>query len=310
MPDPTDLQSSDRNGELRREVMFRCPTCHGSLNYRTLNAESTCSNCGVKIQVVEGVPILVRDQTLIESIISTARQDGREAWFCDEQIGQWMGPYRHHVLKRKKWVEQALDRYIAESNVKSGVGLDLGCGDGSNLAWLRPIFGELYASDYNFLRLLRAKRLGVDASIFMADISDYPVNDNSFDIIYFNHVLEHIPDDVRALQEVYRILRPGGLLVLGVPNEGAAFWQLAYRLQPQVLRSSDHLHHYTAETITSKCRETGFLIRQVHPLGWGVPHWTLDAIIRQWKSVDDIFEVIGRRIIPSQATSLYLLLTK
>ena len=79
----------------------------------------------------------------------------------------------------------------------------------------------------------------------MADICDYPAEDDCFDVIFFNHVLEHIPDDVAALREVRRILKPGGLLVLGVPNEGAAFWQLAYRLQPKTMvkqRSSTFLH--------------------------------------------------------------------
>jgi SAM-dependent methyltransferase len=144
----------------------------------------------------------------------------------------------------------------------------------------------------------------------MADITDYPMLDDSLDIIFFNHVLEHIPDDMLALREVYRILRPGGLLILGVPNEGAAFWQMAYRLQPGVSASSDHLHHYTADTIAAKCIEAGFRLREVHPIGWGVPHWTLDALIRRFEWVDDGLEALGRRWLPSQATSLYLLLGK
>jgi SAM-dependent methyltransferase len=144
----------------------------------------------------------------------------------------------------------------------------------------------------------------------MADATDYPSNDNSFDIVFFNHVLEHIPNDIGALSEVYRILKPGGLLILGVPNEGALFWQLAYRLQPHVLAASDHVHFYTAKSLKEKCLQAGFKIHEITPIGWGVPHWSLDAKIRTYKFVDDLLERIGKALIPAQATSLYLAASK
>lgn len=50
-----------------------------------------------------------------------------------------------------------------------------------------------------------------------ADICDLPFKDNEFDFIICNHVLEHIPDDTKAMQEIYRILTPGGTAILQVP---------------------------------------------------------------------------------------------
>ena len=41
-----------------------------------------------------------------------------------------------------------------------------------------------------------------------ADICNLPFEDNSYDIIFCNHVLEHIPDDTKAMQELYRVLKP------------------------------------------------------------------------------------------------------
>src|ERR1019366_9596147 len=102
---------------------------------------------------------------------------------------------------------------------------------------------------------------GIEAGLFMADICNYPADDDSFDVIYFNHVLEHIPDDVAALREVGRILKPGGLLILGVPNEGAAFWQLAYRLQPNIRATTDHQHFYTADSVAAQCRAAGLTVQ-------------------------------------------------
>jgi SAM-dependent methyltransferase len=52
-----------------------------------------------------------------------------------------------------------------------------------------------------------------------ADICDLPFADNEFDFILCNHVLEHIPDDLKAMQEIYRVLKPGGKAILQIPLE-------------------------------------------------------------------------------------------
>nr|WP_035917394.1 class I SAM-dependent methyltransferase [Flavimarina sp. Hel_I_48] len=52
-----------------------------------------------------------------------------------------------------------------------------------------------------------------------ADICDLPFDSNSYDIIFCNHVLEHIPDDHKAMQELYRVLKPGGMAVLQIPHD-------------------------------------------------------------------------------------------
>lgn len=52
-----------------------------------------------------------------------------------------------------------------------------------------------------------------------ADICDLPFKDNSFDFIICNHVLEHIPDDTKAMQELYRVLAPAGTAVVQVPYD-------------------------------------------------------------------------------------------
>ncbi len=258
---------------------------------------------------MEGIPLLVRDRQRIDEVIHTARAEGRAAWYDQPQDTQLSGPYRHHIAKRIAYVKQVLTRHIDQVG-RVPLTLDLGCGDGNNLSWLSELPVTLMGSDYNLDRLLRARRRTPGVRLFMADVTDYPMLDNSVDIIFFNHVLEHIPDDLAALREVYRILRAGGLLVLGVPNEGAFFWRLAYWLQPSIRAKTDHVHFYTASSLERKCRQCGFIVQEIHPMGWGLPHWTLDALVRRWKWVDDLFETIGKRWFPGQATSLYLILHK
>lgn len=52
-----------------------------------------------------------------------------------------------------------------------------------------------------------------------ADICNLPFNDNEFDIILCNHVLEHIPDDTKAMQELFRVMKVGGMGIFQIPQD-------------------------------------------------------------------------------------------
>ena len=55
------------------------------------------------------------------------------------------------------------------------------------------------------------------------DVQDIPYEDNYFDVIYCSHILEHVPDDRKAIRELYRVLKPGGTALILVPINGVAF---------------------------------------------------------------------------------------
>ena len=52
-----------------------------------------------------------------------------------------------------------------------------------------------------------------------ADICNLPFEDNSFDVVFCNHVLEHIEDDKKAMSELYRVLKPKGLGIFQIPQD-------------------------------------------------------------------------------------------
>ena len=52
-----------------------------------------------------------------------------------------------------------------------------------------------------------------------ADICNLPFESDLYDVILCNHVLEHIPDDTKAMQELYRVLKPGGMAILQIPQD-------------------------------------------------------------------------------------------
>ncbi|MFB3239118.1 methyltransferase domain-containing protein [Aeromonas salmonicida] len=59
--------------------------------------------------------------------------------------------------------------------------------------------------------------LAMDDVDYQVDIQSLPFSDGQFDFVFASHVLEHIPDDRKALSEIHRILRPNGIAILPVP---------------------------------------------------------------------------------------------
>lgn len=66
--------------------------------------------------------------------------------------------------------------------------------------------------------------LDADGVMVQADLTRIPFDSESFDCLFCSHVLEHVPDDRRAMKELHRVLRPGGWALLQVPiRDGATF---------------------------------------------------------------------------------------
>lgn len=287
---------------------LRCTNCGRAALEDTADG-ARCVACGTAARFEHGIPILARDWNVVQADVEAARHV-RPGWYEDEQPPEMASPWRHHLRKRRLYVQRAIARHLQQLGTSRVPRLlDLGCGDGNNLVWLSAFCEHAYGSDYNLVRLVRAKTQNTAATIFAADILDFPSDDRAFDIVFFNHVIEHIPDDLRALASVKRILRPGGLLVLGTPNEGSWWWQLAYRRDPQSLATTDHCHFYTGESIGAKVRQAGLSVIETHYMGWGPPDWRLDGRIRKYKVVDDAFALLGRAFLERQASSLYVLAT-
>lgn len=97
--------------------------------------------------------------------------------------------------------------------------LDCGCGMGVYMMMMKRLRDvEIYGVDGDVGRLEWAEREGVEARLASVDIHQLPFADNSFDKVLMSEVLEHIADDRQAMREVFRVLKPGGILALSVPH--------------------------------------------------------------------------------------------
>jgi SAM-dependent methyltransferase len=108
-----------------------------------------------------------------------------------------------------------------------------GCGVGMYLVRLAQDARQAIGMDIELERTQEARRLAPQVFCGAGEVLPFP--DNSFDLILSHEVLEHVQDDRKAVEEIVRTLRPGGRLVLFVPNRGYPFethgiyWKGKYR---------------------------------------------------------------------------------
>jgi len=101
-----------------------------------------------------------------------------------------------------------------------------------------------------------------------ADICKLPFEDDAFDVILCNHVLEHIPDDTKAMKELFRILKPGGWGIFQVPQdlERAATFQddriTDEKERARIFGQYDHVRVYGRDYF-QKLRSIGFRVTEV-----------------------------------------------
>ena len=102
-----------------------------------------------------------------------------------------------------------------------------------------------------------------------ADIVNLPFNDNSFDVVFCNHVLEHIQDDTKAMKELFRVMKKGGMGVFQVPqdlNRDVTFEDNSItdpKERAKIFGQYDHVRVYGRDYF-DKLRSVGFKVEEVN----------------------------------------------
>lgn len=161
--------------------------------------------------------------------------------------------------------------------------LDVGCGNGYLLYQLRNRFKKLVGLEYSAHRLEQAKlNLADDAFVPVLgsaeDMSE--IASDSIDCVVSADTIEHVPDVYPATSELFRVLCPGGLLVINTPNIAFVKKRLMLLLgrfpstsQPNeglgsdILFDGGHLHYFTFRSLSLVLERAGFVIEQA--IGYG-----------------------------------------
>jgi len=145
--------------------------------------------------------------------------------------------------------------------------LDLGCGAGRFLTALRDAGAQPVGVEIAEAAAQRARATGVEVRLVEPDGS-LPFAHGEFDLVWCSEVLEHIPDVAATLNEVRRVLKRGGRLLLTVPYHGrlqAAAVALT-RFDTHFDPLGQHVRFFTRTSLAGTLEATGFAPTEIRRL--------------------------------------------
>ncbi len=242
-------------------------------------------------------------------------------WYVADQFAIQLGTEGRRSLIEFRWryfekcILSFIQRRTEHDDAQISI-LDAGCGDGINLFGLGRIVDKfrlntfLTGIDYNPIRVQRSNIFDYIDGVSQASLYALPFSNSSFDVILCNHVLEHLHDDQNALNELNRVLKDDGILILGVPNEGC---MLAYIrnhfVQRSILRTTDHVNFYTMNQVKSMLGEAGFDVLDSETENFFFPHEWIHYSLIEFSWGRRLINTL-KRIFTSQSAGLIFLARK
>lgn len=235
------------------------------------------------------------------------------AWYTADQFCSQLGTSGRRKIIENRWnifqrlIQDWMHVYKQSAPQRPFKMLDAGCGDGINLMGMSEKAKEsawnleLTGVDYNPVRVNRASEQGQSFRIQKASLYSLPFENESFDIVLCNQVLEHIPKLSTALSELYRVLKKDGLLIAGVPNEGCLMARLRNKvIQRSISQKTDHINFFTKKSFTQLLVKAGLAIRSVESETFFFPVSYINMFLNEFVAGHTAMSLL-RKLFPSQA---------
>lgn len=211
--------------------------------------------------------------------------DNESHYFVDDKKGVDYVQNEQSLQRNAKFYIEVISREVPDFKTYSKDVLDIGCGTGvflSEIAKLghrcRGLEISRWASEFG------RERYGID--ILCRDLNNADLPENAFDVITLMHVIEHLPEPGNVLSQIYRLLRPGGVLILATPDVDcltAKFTGTHWRYY----LPNEHIHLFNQRSLEILAGEHGFKpFKYKQALYEEVPAWlaNLDLIQQIVKS--------------------------
>lgn len=237
-------------------------------------------------------------------------------WLCEEcqlyQYGQlvdteayaweYHAPYRKQQQRKSRTAAYRLGRLAAVIEASQPSILEIGCSIGSTLVAAERMGWSAVGLDVDPSVIEACREQGLTAQVYNGE--KIPFEDNSFDAIVSWHVIEHVSDVRATLRDWYRVLKPGGMVVLETPDahcpkvrrRGASyekFW------------AAEHTYTFTEQNLAEFARQAGFEILPTPQLGkvQSLPFtdavysvaYHLQATLRKWSGLEKAFQLFARK---------------
>lgn len=144
--------------------------------------------------------------------------------------------------------------------------LDVGCGSGQLLSDAQSVGIEVQGLELSEHGAAAARARGVPCVCGELKRGIFP--ENSFDVVRLAHVLEHVPSPLETVRAIREILRPGGALVVMVPNK-ASLGAALFGPDWYPIQAPAHLWHFSADSLAALLHRAGFVVESSECLTWG-----------------------------------------
>jgi len=144
--------------------------------------------------------------------------------------------------------------------------LEVGCGSGQLLSRMQARGWQVEGVDFDPEAIAAARSKGLQVGLGDLSAQNYP--GGQFDTIYLGHVIEHVHEPLELLQECYRILKPGGMLVVITPN--AESWgHKRFRESWRGLEPPRHLHIFSLRNLRRAIEKANFKMVRASTIATG-----------------------------------------
>ena len=206
-------------------------------------------------------------------------------------------PYSTSFAYSRKRLDQLLDGYLPTTDAGLRL-LDVGCGTGHQLAEWRAAGYEVAGVDGSDAMLAEARQNNPGAELHEADVQQLPFADASFDRVTSIEVLRYLPDPSRSIEEMARVLRPGGVcLATAAPVFGLNGYALVNRIALALpIGNLTRLKQFftTSARLRRQFRDAGFSDVKVQGVYFGPLIWIerlaprrLARFLKRWEPLDE-----------------------
>ncbi len=184
---------------------------------------------------------------------------------------------------RRDWIVDAIQRY---SNNERTVAAEVGPGSGIYLPVLTTLYQQVQAVDIEeaYLNNARDRMANLpNLTLKTDDITSSQLPDNTFDFILCTEVIEHIKDSQSALKHMWRLLKPGGILLLSTPQKFSplelsakiAFLpgiiQIVRYIYQEPVLETGHINLMTESVVRRQLSNAGFNVVENYKTGLYLP---------------------------------------